>query len=122
VDVVLALIAALLFALGTVLQQRAGMEAPSAGASSGLLLRMARRPVWVMGIAADGLGFVAQAAALAIGALWLLLTGLTGISYLSADLDSVKGLLQRGDQLLFGAWLILLGLRAAQAQAPEPRR
>ena len=59
VDVVLALVAALLFALGTVLQQRAGLEAPSEGASSGLLLRMARRPVWLAGIAADGLGFVA---------------------------------------------------------------
>jgi len=69
VDVVLALIAALLFALGTVLQQRAGLEAPSRGADSGLLLRMARRPVWLAGIAADGLGFVAQAAALGIGRL-----------------------------------------------------
>jgi drug/metabolite transporter (DMT)-like permease len=69
VDIVLALVAALLFALGTVLQQRAGMEAPSEGASSGLLLRMARRPVWLAGIAADGLGFLAQAAALGIGRL-----------------------------------------------------
>jgi drug/metabolite transporter (DMT)-like permease len=69
VDVVLALVAALLFALGTVLQQRAGMESPSEGGSSGLLLRMARRPVWLAGIAADGLGFVAQAAALGIGRL-----------------------------------------------------
>jgi drug/metabolite transporter (DMT)-like permease len=69
VDIVLALVAALLFALGTVLQQRAGLEAPSEGASSGLLLRMARRPVWLAGIAADGLGFAAQAAALGIGRL-----------------------------------------------------
>jgi len=69
VDVVLALVAALLFALGTVLQQRAGLEAPSEGASSGLLLRMAKRPVWLAGIAADGLGFLAQAAALGIGRL-----------------------------------------------------
>ncbi len=68
-DIVLALVAALLFALGTVLQQRAGMESPSEGGSSGLLLRMARRPVWLAGIAADGLGFVAQAAALGIGRL-----------------------------------------------------
>ena len=68
-DIVLALVAALLFALGTVLQQRAGLEAPSEGASSGLLLRMARRPVWLAGIAADALGFVAQAAALGIGRL-----------------------------------------------------
>jgi hypothetical protein len=57
---------------------------------------------------------------LAIGALWLLLTALTGLSYLSADVDSIKGLLQRGDQLLFGAWLILLGSWAARPPATEP--
>jgi hypothetical protein len=55
---------------------------------------------------------------LAISALWLLLTAVTGVSYLSADIDSVKGALQRADQLLFGAWLVLLGLWASRAQAP----
>ena len=65
----LALVSALLFALGSVLQQKAGLHAPSAGASSSLLLRMARRPVWLAGIASDGLGFVAQAAALGVGRL-----------------------------------------------------
>jgi drug/metabolite transporter (DMT)-like permease len=69
-DIVLALVAALLFALGIVLQQRAGMDAgPQEGSSSGLLLRMARRPVWLAGIASDALGFVAQAVALSIGRL-----------------------------------------------------
>jgi drug/metabolite transporter (DMT)-like permease len=58
-----------MFALGSVLQQKAGADAPSTGTSSGLLLRMARRPVWVTGIACDGLGFVAQAAALGVGRL-----------------------------------------------------
>jgi hypothetical protein len=48
---------------------------------------------------------------LAIGAAWLLLTVLTGVSYLSADVDSIKGLAQRADQLLLGAWLVLLGLK-----------
>lgn len=51
---------------------------------------------------------------LAIGAFWLLLTALTGVSYLSADIDSVKGILQRADQLLLGAWLILLGFWVSQ--------
>ncbi len=68
-DIVLALVAALFFAFGTVLQQRAGLEEPSEGASSSLLLRMAKRPVWLAGIAADALGFLAQAVALAIGRL-----------------------------------------------------
>ena len=68
-EIGLSLASALLFALGSVLQQRAGVSAPSAGAHAGLVLRMARRPVWLAGIAADGLGFVAQAAALGIGRL-----------------------------------------------------
>ncbi|MGE5274544.1 MAG: DMT family transporter, partial [Verrucomicrobiota bacterium] len=68
-DVVLALVAALLFALGTVLQQKAGLDEPSEGASTSLLIRMAQRPVWLMGIAADVFGFFAQAAALGLGRL-----------------------------------------------------
>jgi drug/metabolite transporter (DMT)-like permease len=71
VDIVLALVAALLFALGSVLQQKAGLDAPeaSAGSSSGLLLRVARKPVWLAGIAADALGFIGQAVALTVGRL-----------------------------------------------------
>lgn len=68
-EIGLALVSALLFAVGSVLQQKAGLDAPSAGAKSSLLLRMARRPGWLAGIASDGLGFVAQAAALGIGRL-----------------------------------------------------
>jgi drug/metabolite transporter (DMT)-like permease len=69
VDIALALAAALLFALGTVLQQKAGLEEPATGSSSGLLIQMAKRPVWLVGIAADGLGFACQAAALGFGRL-----------------------------------------------------
>ena len=68
-DVVVALIAAMLFELGTVLQQRAGMDEPKGGSDSGLLLRMVRRPVWLAGIAIDALGFIGQAIALTIGRL-----------------------------------------------------
>jgi len=68
-DIALALVAALLFALGTVLLQRAGLDEGTEGSSSGLLVRMAQRPVWLAGIAADALGFVAQAAALTLGRL-----------------------------------------------------
>ena len=70
-EILIALAAALLFALGSVLQQKAGLDEPEAaeGSGSGLLLRMARRPVWLAGIAADALGFVGQAVALTIGRL-----------------------------------------------------
>jgi hypothetical protein len=64
-----------------------------------------------------GLGFSrlpprrpAGRATLALGAAWLLLAIVTGVSYLSADVDSVKGIVQRSSQLLFGAWMVLLGL------------
>jgi drug/metabolite transporter (DMT)-like permease len=56
VEIVLALISAVMFALGSVLQQKAGAAAPTAGASGPLLFRMAQRPVWLVGIVADGLG------------------------------------------------------------------
>jgi drug/metabolite transporter (DMT)-like permease len=69
VEIVLALASALFFALGSALQQKAGVAAPSEGASTALLLRMARRPTWVAGIGADLLGFVTQAAALGVGRL-----------------------------------------------------
>ena len=69
--IALAAAAAFLFALGTVLQQRAAVREPSGGprGAASLLLRLARRPVWIGGILADGLGFLAQAGALAIGRL-----------------------------------------------------
>jgi drug/metabolite transporter (DMT)-like permease len=69
VDIVLALVAALFFAFGTVLQQKAGLEKPTESKGAGLLVQMAKRPVWLAGIAADALGFVCQAVALAIGRL-----------------------------------------------------
>jgi drug/metabolite transporter (DMT)-like permease len=68
VEIALALSSALLFALGSVLAQRAGLDAPADGGGP-LLVQMARRPVWLAGIASDALGFVAQAAALGVGRL-----------------------------------------------------
>ena len=68
-DIVLAIAAAVLFALGTVLLQKGGMAEPAGGSTRGLLLRMARRPIWLAGIAADAAGFALQAVALTIGRL-----------------------------------------------------
>ena len=94
-DIVLALVAALLFALGNTLQQKAGLDEPTDGASSSLLLRMAQRPVWLVGIAADALGFVAQAAALGIGRLVvvqpLLVTSVVFALPLGARLQRASG-------------------------------
>lgn len=68
--VLLALAAALLFAAGTVLQQKVAAEASDEEAvSAGFLVALARRPLWLAGIAVDGLGFVCQALALKVGQL-----------------------------------------------------
>jgi drug/metabolite transporter (DMT)-like permease len=68
--VVLALLAALLFAGGTVLQQKVAETASEDEAlKAGFLLRLARRPQWLAGIALDAGGFVCQAIALGVGRL-----------------------------------------------------
>jgi drug/metabolite transporter (DMT)-like permease len=71
-EIALAVVAAFFFALGTVLQQKGAVAEPAGGSARGaarLLVRLARRPVWIGGILADGLGFVCQAVALGIGKL-----------------------------------------------------
>jgi drug/metabolite transporter (DMT)-like permease len=67
VDIVLALVAAFLFALGLVLQERAASGGSADDVGAGFLVRLVREPVWLLGLAAQGLGFAAQATALAIG-------------------------------------------------------
>ena len=89
--VALALAASAIFALGTVLQHRAAAATPDAQAGAGLLLRLARRPLWLAGMAADAVGFVCHAAALGAGRLVivqpLLATSLVFALPLSAALE-----------------------------------
>jgi hypothetical protein len=62
-------------------------------------------------------------ATLALGALWLALTIVTGVSYLSDGVDDVKGAFQRGGQVVFGVWLVTLAVAAAPRvgeQHPPP--
>ncbi len=66
-DVALALAAAFFFALGLVLQEKAASEQPDESVAAGFLVRLARQPVWLLGLAMQGVGFVAQAIALGIG-------------------------------------------------------
>lgn len=69
-EVALALVAAILFAFGTVLQQKEAQEVSDEDAHSArFLLRLARRPVWLAGMATDGAGYAAQAIALDLGRL-----------------------------------------------------
>ena len=69
--IALALVAGFLFALGLVLQEKAASTLPDEAVGAGFLVRLAHQPVWLLGLAAQGLGFVAQAIALGIGSLVL---------------------------------------------------
>ncbi len=70
--VVLSLVAALLFALASVLQQQGTTSiADDDALGAGMLASLVRRPVWVAGIACDVAGFGVQAWALAVGSLLL---------------------------------------------------
>jgi drug/metabolite transporter (DMT)-like permease len=78
---VLALAAAFMFALSNVLEQREAEQLPDDDSLRvGLLVRLVRRPLWLLGFGADVSGYVCHAAALAFGSLVfvqpLLVTGL----------------------------------------------
>ena len=68
-EIALALAAAFLFALGLVLQERAASTLPAKEVGAGFLARLAQRPVWLLGLAAQGAGFVLQAIALGVGSM-----------------------------------------------------
>jgi drug/metabolite transporter (DMT)-like permease len=94
---ILALLAATSFACCAVAQHRAVLQSPTsadgaAGAlDAGLLLRLVRRPLWLLGTLADVFGFVLQVLALALAPLVLvqplLVCGLLVAAPLSALVD-----------------------------------
>ena len=68
----LALLAAVLFAVASAVQQESAADVPQAQARGGrLLLALARSPRWWTGTLCDTAGFAAQAAALGLGSLLL---------------------------------------------------
>src|SRR6202011_2170047 len=107
-----ALFSSLLYALASVLQHRAAIAQPQdKSLHLGLLARLVTKPLWLAGIAADGLGFVFQFVALGHGSLILVQPLL------------VSGLLFA---LPLGAWLAhtRLGRQdwiGAAARSEEPR-
>jgi drug/metabolite transporter (DMT)-like permease len=66
-DVVLAIVAAFLFALGLVLQEKSASTLPSKAVGAGFFVRLAHEPLWLLGGVAQAAGFAAQAWALGIG-------------------------------------------------------
>jgi drug/metabolite transporter (DMT)-like permease len=68
--VLIAAAAAVCFAVANVLQQRVAAQLPDAAAfDTGVLLRLARRPLWLLGFAAIIVSISLQAAALGLGRL-----------------------------------------------------
>lgn len=73
VAVLIAIAAAFCFAIANVLQQRVAARLPTTSAfDSGVLLRLARRPLWLVGFAAVIVSISLQAAALGLGRLVLI--------------------------------------------------
>lgn len=67
--ILLALLAASAFAMGSVLQQKGTLEAPAEGDDSRFLVQILKRPVWLAGGGLQATGWVLQAAALDRGSL-----------------------------------------------------
>jgi hypothetical protein len=66
----LALLAAFFFAVATVCEEKGAMEEPQSEAlRPGFLVRLMHKPVWLVGLGADALGYATQAAALGVGRL-----------------------------------------------------
>ncbi len=81
--VLLALLAALAFAFGTVLQQRGTLETPAVSDNARFLVQLLTRPVWLAGGALQAAGWVLQAAALDRGPL-VVVQSLTATSLVMA--------------------------------------
>jgi drug/metabolite transporter (DMT)-like permease len=70
--VLLSLISAAFYGMGAVLQHHAAVrEPPELSMRAGLLVRLARRPMWLVGNVCDGVGFLFQFLALRRGSLAL---------------------------------------------------
>jgi drug/metabolite transporter (DMT)-like permease len=111
-DIALALAAAFFFALGLVLQEKAASAQPDESVARGFLVRLARQPIWLLGLAMQGLGFVAQAIALGIGRMVIVQPLLVATIVFALPLGRLieKRPIQRMDMI--GAALVTGGLGA----------
>src|SRR6202011_2644964 len=119
-----ALFSSLLYALASVLQHRAAIAQPQdKSLHLGLLARLVTKPLWLAGIAADGLGFVFQFVALGHGSLVLvqplLVSGLLFALPLGAWLSGTA--MKARDWV--GAFLVCIALSMfLLASSPDPGR
>ena len=108
--VLLALLAALAFAFGTVLQQKGTLETPALGDDSRFLVQILTRPVWLAGGALQAAGWVLQAAALDRGPL-VVVQSLTATSLVIAlPLGARFTNQQISHRVVIGAVAIIAGI------------
>jgi len=106
----LAILAAVLFALGTVLQQRGTLSTAATGDDPRFLLQILRRPVWLAGTVLQSSGWVVQAAALDRGSL-VVVQSLTALSLvLALPLGALLTNQRIGHRELTGATLTVVGI------------
>jgi hypothetical protein len=105
--VALSVLAAVLFASASVLQQSAAAAVPREQARGlSLMVRLLRRPLWLAGAAADAAGYGAEAAALAIGSILVVQPILATTLLLALPLAAAMGTARvRPDDV---AWAALL--------------
>jgi hypothetical protein len=109
-DVLLALLAAVAFAFGNVLQQKGTLEAPASGDDPRFLAQIVRRPVWLAGGILQASGWVLQAAALDRGPL-LVVQSITTLSLvLSLPLGAKLTGQQIGRREISGAVCVTFGI------------
>jgi drug/metabolite transporter (DMT)-like permease len=106
----LAILAAVLFALGTVLQQRGTLSTSAAGDDPRFLLQILHRPVWLAGTLLQSSGWVVQAAALDRGSL-VVIQSLTALSLVVAlPLGALLTNQRIGRREVTGATLTVVGI------------
>ena len=106
----LAILAAVLFAFGTVLQQKGTLSTAAAGDDPRFLLQILHRPVWLAGMVLQSTGWVVQAMALDRGSL-VVVQSLTALSLvLALPLGALLTNQHIGRREVAGASLTLVGI------------
>jgi drug/metabolite transporter (DMT)-like permease len=106
----LAIVAAVLFALGTVLQQKGALSTAAGEDDPRFLVQILRRPIWLIGAVCQSAGWIVQAMALDRASL-VVVQSLTALSLvLALPLGAILTNQHIGRRVLTGALLTLLGI------------
>lgn len=119
--VLAALASAVCFALAAALQQReAGVVESSGVADPRLLFRLARRPIWLIGVGADGLAAVLHVVALSQGSIAVVQPlGVTGLLFAIPMVAVLRRQRVLGRDVV-AALVVLVGLGVLLQLAPHP--